>query len=97
MFIVNGNGTDIALDISGGWNFTGVIWVIGQISITGNTTFNGVVFAESGVTVDNRLGGNSSFTFSSGNRDSAFGLISAKTGENTFCLGGKIVSWKEIY
>ncbi len=88
MLIVNGNGTDIALDISGSWQFSGVIWVIGKLSVSGNPTLTGVVFAESGAEV-NKLVGNATLNFSAGDRDSAFGLITAK--------GSALpVSWEEI-
>lgn len=89
LLIVNGNGTDIALDIAGGWTFEGVVWVIGKLSISGNPTITGAVFAESGADIENKLTGNATLTFNTTTKDSVFGLITQK-------LGAKIISWQEV-
>lgn len=90
VLIVNGNGTDIALDIAGAWDFRGVIWVIGRLSISGRPIINGVVFAESSIDVTQTLTGNVTLNFSAEDRDSVFNLITQKIGIN-------ILSWREVY
>jgi Tfp pilus assembly protein PilX len=79
------DNTKVALDISGQWTFTGVVWVIGKLSISGTGCHvTGAAFAASGSEI-NKFTGSSELTFSSTDRDSAFGLI-----------GKQIISWKEV-
>jgi|GEM_PF-1674938 len=95
LLIVNGNGENIALDISGGWTFDGVIWVIGQLSVSGTPTLNGAVFAESNVDIDNKLTGNATLNFDTSDRDTAFTLITTKSSEQAVDSEPALVSWKE--
>jgi len=85
LLVVNGNDYDVALDISGQWTFTGVVWVIGKLSISGTGChITGAAFAESGTEI-NKFTGSSELAFSGTYRDSAFGL-----------LGTEIISWNEV-
>lgn len=95
ILIVNGNGENIALDISGGWIFNGVIWVIGQLSISGTTDITGVIFAESHVDIDNKLTGNATLNFDTSDRDTSFNLITTKSSQQTVDAEPAVVSWKE--
>lgn len=88
LLIVNGNGTDVALEISGSWTFEGVIWVIGKLKISGTPTISGAVFAESGADVENTLRGNATLNFDAEAKDNAFNLITGETAVN-------ILSWQE--
>ncbi len=76
LLIVNGNGNDVALDISGSWQFTGVIWVIGKVSISGTPVITGAIFAESSFTVESTLTGNTKIIFNSTTVSSTFDLLS---------------------
>jgi hypothetical protein len=95
ILIVNGNGENIALDISGGWTFNGVIWVIGQLSISGTTDITGVIFAESHVDIDNKLTGNATLNFNTSHRDTSFNLITTKSSQQTVIEEPTFVSWEE--
>jgi hypothetical protein len=88
ILIVNGNGTDVALDMSGG-DFKGVIWVVGKLSVSGNPTITGAVFAESGADIDNKLTGTGQLEFNLGTKDSAFDVLTGK-------LQTEIISWQEV-
>lgn len=90
LLIVNGNGEDVALAISGSWTFEGVIWVIGKLTISGTPVITGAVFAESGADIENRLSGNATLTFETTTKDSVFDLVTQK-------LGANILSWQEVY
>lgn len=60
-----GNGiliVDGDLKITGG-TFDGIIWVIGELSVSGNPTINGGIFVESGVTVDTTVTGNATINY----------------------------------
>jgi Tfp pilus assembly protein PilX len=85
LIVHHADPTKVALDISGQWTFTGVVWVIGKLSISGTGChITGAAFAESGSEI-NKFTGSSELSFSSTYRDSAFGL-----------LGTDIISWKEV-
>lgn len=94
LLIVDGSGLSgaerVALDISGG-TFTGLIWVIGKLSISGNPTITGALFAESGADVENKLTGTATLTFSSSDRDNALALL----GLDLDLAGVNILSWQE--
>jgi len=79
-----------ALQISGKWNFNGVVWVIGKVKITGTPTITGSVFAESAVDVESKLGGNATLNYIAGNVQGALGLL---TGSSSTI---KVSSWQEL-
>jgi hypothetical protein len=87
LLVVNGNGEDVALSISGG-TFQGVIWVIGKLSISGNPTITGAVFAESDADIENKLSGNATLSFSEIVKDNSFGLLTENAPVN-------FISWQE--
>lgn len=90
LLIINGNGEDIALDISGGWHFSGVIWVIGKLSISGTPVITGSVFAESAVDVTQDLTGNATINYNADSAEDAFDLLDDAD------LKANILSWQEI-
>ena len=71
------------LDI-GGDKFDGVIWVIGELRITGNTVIKGAIFVEGGVTVDTTIGGTAKIFFEQSEIDDAFSNLS------------NVLSWQEF-
>ncbi|MFA5356565.1 MAG: hypothetical protein WC301_04080 [Candidatus Omnitrophota bacterium] len=89
LLIVNGNGSDIALEISGDWIFSGMIWVKGKVKITGSPLITGAIFAESAIDVESFLSGDPTLNFSSSDISDAFGLLTQVTGV-------RILSWREI-
>lgn len=91
LLIVDSNGNDIALDISGAWNFTGVIWVTGRVKISGTPYITGSIFARSSIDTESSLTGNATVEFNSAEVADAFGLL----GEGG--TGGlEVLSWQEI-
>ena len=88
LIVRNADPANLALDISGSWLFNGIILVIGKLSISGNPVLNGSIFAERGAEV-NKITGNANLTFSTGDRDDAFGLI-------TQAAPAVPISWEEL-
>jgi len=78
IMIVNGD-----LDISGG-TFNGVIWVIGELFISGNTVINGSIFVEGGATVDTTITGTAEISFEQLAIGDAFSNLST------------VLSWQEF-
>lgn len=91
LLIVNSNGNDVALDISGGWHFTGMIWVTGRVKISGTTEIEGAIFARSSIDAESSLSGNAEIEFDSQEVTSAFNLLG---GSGSGELG--VLSWREI-
>ncbi len=84
LLIIDGHRNDstkdiAALEISGGWHFDGVIWVLGKIKISGTPVITGSLFAESAVDVESDLTGNAVLNFSAAGVADAFGLLTGKT------------------
>lgn len=75
------------LTITGG-RFSGIIWVIGTLRISGNPIIDGALFVESGAEVDTTLTGNPIVSFDSNAVSSAFGFI-------PFASAPHIIGWKE--
>lgn len=90
LLIVNGNGMNLALEISGDWTFTGVIWVIGKVKITGNPQITGAIFAESMAGIESDISGNPTISLDTTAVSSAFSLLGGGTG------GIQVLSWREI-
>lgn len=91
LLIVNGNGNDVTLEISGGWEFTGMIWVNGRIKISGTAEIEGAIFARSSIDAESSLSGNAEIEFDSSKVSDAFSLLGAGgSGELT------VLSWREI-
>lgn len=92
LMIVNGNGQNLALEITGQGNmtFTGMIWVIGKVKIAGQASITGAIFAESTTGIESEVTGNSTITFSMPAVDGAFGLLGGGTG------GITVLSWREL-
>ena len=89
LLIINGNGQNVALEISGDWTFTGMIWVIGKVKISGNPQITGAIFAESSTGIESDVTGNPTIDLNTAAVSSAFGLLT-QTPEI------KILSWREI-
>lgn len=89
LLIVDSNGNDVALDISGGWTFTGLIWVTGRVKITGTSDIDGAVFARSSIDAESTLGGDATLNYDSSAVASAFGFLSSEGGL-------QILSWREL-
>ena len=75
------------LNITGG-HFSGIIWVIGTLKVSGNPIIDGALFVESGAEFETTLTGNPTVNFDSGAVNSAFGFI-------PFAATPYITSWKE--
>ena len=75
------------LTITGG-HFSGVIWVIGTLRVSGNPVIDGAIFVESGAEVDTTLTGNPTVSFDSNAVSSAFGFIPSTSAP-------QIIGWKE--
>lgn len=90
LLIVNGNGMNLALEISGDWTFTGMIWVIGKIKISGNPQITGAIFAESMAGIESDVTGNPTIGFDSAAVSSAFSLLGGGSG------GITVLSWREL-
>lgn len=90
LLVVNGNGMNVALEISGDWTFTGVIWVIGKVKISGNPQITGAIFAESMAGIESDVTGNPTISFDTAAVSGAFGLLGSGTG------GIEILSWREL-
>ena len=75
------------LTITGG-HFSGIIWVIGTLRVSGNPIIDGAIFVESGAEVDTTLTGNPTVSFDSNAVSSAFGFIPSTSTP-------QIIGWKE--
>jgi len=82
ILIVNGDA-----DIEGG-AFNGIIWVIGELTITGNGTINGAVLSECEETVVTDIKGNPTINYNWTAIDSALDLLDDYASRT-------IVSWRE--
>lgn len=82
ILVVNGD-----LTITGGY-FSGIIWVMGALRVSGNPVIDGAIFAESSAEVDTTLTGNPTISFDSSAVSSAFGFIPSSSTPH-------IISWKE--
>jgi len=71
------------LDISGG-TFDGVIWVIGELFISGNPVINGSIFVEGKATVDTTITGTAEISLDQSAIDGAFSNLST------------VLSWQEF-
>lgn len=90
LLIVNGNGMNLALEIAGDWTFTGMIWVIGKVKISGNAQITGALFAESTAGIESDVTGNSTLSFDSATVSSAFSLLEGGS------TGLNVLSWREL-
>ena len=75
------------LNITGG-TFSGIIWVIGTLRVSGNPVIDGAIFVESGAEVDTTLTGNPTVSFDSNAVSNAFSFIPSASAPY-------IISWKE--
>ncbi|MCK5225818.1 MAG: hypothetical protein KAQ89_03795 [Planctomycetes bacterium] len=69
IMVVNGD-----LDMAGGV-FNGVIWVIGELFISGNIEINGSIFVEGDISVDTTVTGTADINFDQDAIDAAFGNL----------------------
>jgi hypothetical protein len=76
--IVNGD-----LDMTGG-TFDGIIWVIGELFISGNPVINGSIFVEGKATVDTTITGTAEISFHQSAIEDAFSNLST------------VLSWQEF-
>ena len=82
ILVVDGN-----LTITGG-HFSGIIWVIGGLRVSGNPVIDGAIFVESGAEVDTTLTGNPTVSFDANAVSDAFGFIPSISTAH-------VISWKE--
>lgn len=75
------------LTITGG-HFSGIIWVIGTLRVSGNPVIDGAIFVESGAEVDTTLTGNPTVSFDANAVSNAFGFIPSISTPH-------VISWKE--
>ena len=90
LLIVNGNGMNLALEITGDWTFTGMIWVMGKIKIAGNPQITGAIFAESMAGIESDVTGNPTINLDTAAVSGAFGLLGGGS------EGIQVLSWREI-
>jgi cytoskeletal protein CcmA (bactofilin family) len=82
ILVVDGN-----LVITGG-HFSGIIWVIGTLRVSGNPVIDGAIYVESGAEFDTTVTGNPTVSFDSSAVSTAFGFIPSSEAPY-------ITSWKE--
>lgn len=82
ILVVDGN-----LTITGG-HFSGIIWVIGILRISGNPIIDGAIFVESGVEFDTTITGNPTISYDADAVSDSFGYI-------PLVSAPYLVSWKE--
>lgn len=82
ILIINGN-----VHFSGTYDFNGIIYVIGQLTMTGTVGAYGAVLAESGTELDTTLKGTVDIYYDQGEIDTALNTVRFLTKD--------IVSWKE--
>lgn len=82
ILVVDGN-----LNITGG-HFSGIIWVIGTLSVSGNPVIDGAIFVESGTEFETTITGNPTVSFDSSAVSDAFGFIPTTSSPT-------IIGWKE--
>jgi type II secretory pathway pseudopilin PulG len=82
IMVVDGN-----LSITGG-HFSGIIWVIGTLKVSGNPVIDGAIFVESGAEFETTLTGNPTVSFDSNAISNAFGFIPSTSTPH-------LISWKE--
>nr|MBU1328122.1 type II secretion system GspH family protein [Candidatus Omnitrophota bacterium] len=75
------------LNITGG-HFSGIIWVIGTLRVSGNPIIDGAIFVESGAEFETTLTGNPTVSFDSNAISSAFVFIPSASAPY-------VISWKE--
>lgn len=76
------------LRITGG-HFSGIIWVIGTLWVSGNPIIDGSIFVESGAQFETTVTGNPTVSFDQNAVDGALDTLSAIN------LPPRIISWKE--
>lgn len=81
------NSTSPALEIDGG-TFNGVIWVIGNLRISGNAVINGAIFVENGSAEVTKLTGTPVINYDSDQVNNAFSDLG-----NTIT---RIYNWQEV-
>ena len=83
------------ITIAGTGDFVGVIWIIGNAHLEGDTAINGAVFVESGPTSQTQVLGNTTLVYDAGAIDSA---IEAVGGELSGSQVGvpHLISYREI-
>jgi len=82
ILVVDGN-----MKITGG-HFTGIIWVMGTLHVSGNPIIDGTIFVESGADIETSLTGNPTVSYDAGAISEAFGHLPSD-------LPPYIVNWKE--
>jgi hypothetical protein len=80
------------LDMAGG-TFDGVIWVIGELRISGNPVINGSIFVEGEATVDTTVAGTAVVSFDQSAIDAAFSNFSTFPVPPT---NPAVLSWQEF-
>lgn len=75
------------LYITGGY-FSGIIWVIGTLRVSGNPVIDGAIFVESGAEFETTLTGNPTINYDSGTIGDAFSFIPSSQAPY-------LVNWKE--
>jgi len=75
------------LNITGG-HFSGIIWVIGALRVSGNPVIDGGIFVESGAEFETTFTGNPTVNFDSGAISDVFGFIPSTSAP-------RVISWKE--
>jgi len=82
ILIVNGDAR-----ITGG-NFSGIIWVVGSLWISGNPVLDGAIFVECGTEFDTTVTGNPTVSFDGDSISGVFGYLPSD-------LPPQLISWKE--
>jgi len=82
ILVVDGN-----LNITGG-HFSGIIWVIGLLKVSGNPIIDGAIFVESGAEFDTTITGSPTISFDSNVVSDVFSFIPSTSAPY-------IISWKE--
>jgi len=75
------------LNITGG-HFSGIIWVIGTLRVSGDPIIDGAIFVESGAEFEATLTGNPTVSYNSGAISNAFSFIPSS-------LAPYLINWKE--
>ena len=85
----SGSTGTITFNVTGG-SFNGIIWVIGDVSVTGNPDINGTMFVEN--YIDTKVGGTANVSYDAAAINDAISDI----GSIVTSKAPYIVSWKEI-
>lgn len=81
------DSTKAALDMTGG-TFTGIIWVIGNLSISGNPNISGAIFVENGTAEVAKVTGTPVIGYSSDAVNAAFGNLGSEV--------STVANWHEV-